>query len=634
MHVSTQEPCGSPGGHRLVGQSGVVVRPTGPRISEPLPRGAGSSEGFTLAELVIAMSILLVVLMGVLSALEFAAGATRQASVRQGAMQIATQKVEYARTIPYQALGTKNADGSFGDPAGVLAADGESISTPSGVYTVAYQVWWMRKSDPNPAAQTVMYKRIKVTVSWITPSPASVSVETAIYGVDTNAVVGDVQVLAQDVESLGPVQGVSVALGPASGPNRGVATGGDGYALFGQVPYGAIKTITATTSGYMADYSAFNASGTHTVAPNVVNTWVMPMQKPKSATIHVQDDAGGAIQGAGVTLTNQERGISYGPFLTDSAGNTAPIAGLWNATGAGYSVTATYNGNSASSTFVVSKTDTLVSSTVVIRTQAQITVTVKDSKTGLALPGATVGMTGPVNPVDDGSVTKADGTKSYTVTRSGTYTIAVSKANYVTQAITSSVDLNIPSSSVTIMLVPVVKLVITVRDAYSNTVIPGSTVTVKDSSNNVDGSGTTDANGQVTVNIIATDRYVVSAAANGYYQMFAGSLFQINMSDPSPVAYAAGDVTGRIQVKVRKSNGSSLPSNPTGYWIRLIDSGGKAVTTVQTDASANVMFGPLATGAYKYAVSTNGSSFGSSTTGATVAVGVSAPYGVTYKGAN
>jgi len=632
MHVSTQEPCGSSGGHRLVGQSGVVVRPTGSRISEPLPRGAGSSEGFTLAELVIAMAILLVVLMGVLSALEFAAGATRQASVRQGAMQIATQKVEYARTIPYQALGTKNADGSFGDPAGVLAADGESISTSSGVYTVAYRVWWMRKSDSNPVAQTVMYKRIKVTVSWITPSPASVSVETAIYGVDTNAVVGDVQVLAQDVE-LGPVQGVSVALGPASGPNRSVATGGDGYALFGQVPYGAIKTITATTSGYMADYSAFNASGTHTVAPNVVNTWVMPMQRSKSATIHVQNDGGGAIQGASVTLTNQERGISYGPFVTDASGNTPLIPNLWNApgnaTGGGYVATATYNGNSASSTFTIRTTDTSVSSTVVIRTQAQITVTVMDNLTGLALPGATVGMTGPVNPADDGSGTSADGTKTYTVTRSGIYTIVASKANYLTRTVSFYVDLNNAINPAPVRLLPLARLVITVHDAYSSTVIAGSTVTVKDSSGNTDGSGTA-ADGTVAVVNLAPDNYVVSVTANGYYQAFAGSAFAINLSPPSQsqVTYTADVITGRIQVQLRRSGGVL----PTGTnWVRIRNSSSVVIagpTQVPT-TTGNVLFGPLLTGTLT--VQRSASLGGTYTFLGTVAVAAGVPlYAPTY----
>lgn len=594
------------------------------------PRKSAGSDGFTLVELVVAMAILVVVLIGVLGSLEFAARATQQASVRQGAMQLATQRIEYARNIPYQVLGTKNADGSFGDPAGILPADGESVVTSSGAYTVAYRVWWMRESDPNPAAQTVMYKKVSVTVGWTAPNAASVSVETAIYGIDTNAVVGDVQILAQDVESLGAVSGVSVMIDPVSGPNRTVTTGGDGYVLFGQVPYGAITTVTAAASGYMADYSAF---GAHTVGPNVVNTWVMPMQRSKSATIHVQNGGGGAIQGASVMLTNQERGISYGPFVTDASGNTPLIPNLWNATGGGYIATATYNGNSASSTFTVRTTDTSVSSTVVIRAQAQITVSVMDNLRGLALPGATVGMTGPVNPADDGSGTNAGGTKTYTVTRSGTYTIVASKANYLTQTVSFYVDLNNAINPAPIRLAPLARLVITVHDRYSSTVIAGSTVTVRDGSGNTDGIGVTAADGTVAVVNLAPDNYVVSVTANGYYQAFAGSAFAINLSPPSQsqVTYTADAITGRIQVQLRRSGGAL----PTGTnWVRIRNSSGTVVagpTQVPT-TSGNVLFGPLPTGTLTVQRST--SSGGTYTILGTraVASGVFAPYVVTYTG--
>ena len=594
------------------------------------PRKSAGSDGFTLVELVVAMAILVVVLIGVLGSLEFAARATQQASVRQGAMQLATQRIEYARNIPYQVLGTKNADGSFGDPAGILPADGESVVTSSGAYTVAYRVWWMRESDPNPAAQTVMYKKVSVTVGWTAPNAASVSVETAIYGIDTNAVVGDVQILAQDVESLGAVSGVSVMIDPVSGPNRTVTTGGDGYVLFGQVPYGAITTVTAAASGYMADYSAF---GAHTVGPNVVNTWVMPMQRSKSATIHVQNDGGGAIQGASVTLTNQERGISYGPFVTDASGNTPLIPNLWNApgnaTGGGYVATATYNGNSASSTFTIRTTDTSVSSTVVIRTQAQITVTVMDNLTGLALPGATVGMTGPVNPADDGSGTSADGTKTYTVTRSGIYTIVASKANYLTRTVSFYVDLNNAINPAPVRLLPLARLVITVHDAYSSTVIAGSTVTVKDSSGNTDGSGTA-ADGTVAVVNLAPDNYVVSVTANGYYQAFAGSAFAINLSPPSQsqVTYTADVITGRIQVQLRRSGGVL----PTGTnWVRIRNSSSVVIagpTQVPT-TTGNVLFGPLLTGTLT--VQRSASLGGTYTFLGTVAVAAGVPlYAPTY----
>ena len=516
-------------------------------LRERLRSGPLASDGFTVAELVIAMAILLVVLIGVLDAVQFAAAATQQASVRQGALQLATQKVEYARNIPYQALGTKQADGTFGDPAGILSIDGESVTTTAGVYTVAYEVSWKRKSDPNPAARTVMYKQLKVTVSWEAPRPGSVSLETAIYGIDMAGVVGDVQVFAQDVDTFAALQGVQVTLGPASGPNRMVATGSDGYSSFGQVPYGAVRSMTAVKSGYMADYATF---GPKTVAPNVVNTWSVLMQQPKNATIHVQN-ALGPIQGASVTLTNQERGITYGPFGTDANGNTPPIPNLWNAAAAGYKATATYNGNISNSTFVIRSVDTAVVSTIVL----------------------------------------------------------------------------------------VAKLRVTVIDAYGPPALPlsGRTVTVKDGAS-VMGGGTTDALGQIGLVDIATGgTYAVSVAANGNYQAFSGSL-SISLTDPSPVQYTAAVVTGRIQVQVRKADGTSLPSSPSDYQVRLNVNGNDVNPQLYDSSTATAQFSPLAIGTYTVRVKIANGSWNAvavaPATGLSLSAGDFTRHSVVYSGAN
>lgn len=607
------------------------MNPTRERLA-----GRSASDGFTIAELLFAVAILFIVLMGVLGAVQFAAGSTRQASVRQGAIELANQKIEFARNIPYQALGIKHSDGTFGDPAGVFP-DSESVTTTTGVYTVSYQVWWLRKSDPNPAARTVMYKQIKITVSWTKPNPASVSVESAIYGIDTNEVVGDVQIYAFDAESNAALSGVSVMIDPITGANRTVTTGADGNALFGQVPYGALSNMTATKSGFMADYYTF---GSKTVSPNIVNTWSIPMQVPKSAVIHVQGKYGGAISGASVTLVNQDpRGGSYGPFLTDASGNTAAIPNLWDTSGPGYKATATYNSNSASSTFTIVKTDAMPkNATVTINDQAQVTITVKDNKTGLVLPGATVGMTGPVDPADDGSTTKSDGTKSFTVTRSGTYTITASKAGYATQITTFYVDLNNPSNPPAINLVPTVTLTITVTDNYDGSALgAGKSVTVKDSSNNVDGSGTTDSNGQIVVNISTSDTYKVYVTdPNGIFQSYTSSGIAINMS--SNVTWTAPMIAGRIKVQVYKT-GTTLTSPPTGLGIALWKAGGSsALWSGTTDSNGQYVSPALVAGVNYYVIVTyhNGvfSSKSPSSAGVAVPTGSSTPVLITVTGAN
>ena len=53
-------------------------------------RSRGRDEGFTVAEFLAAASILLIVLVGVLGAVQFAGASTRQASSRQAAIDVAT----------------------------------------------------------------------------------------------------------------------------------------------------------------------------------------------------------------------------------------------------------------------------------------------------------------------------------------------------------------------------------------------------------------------------------------------------------------------------------------------------------------------------------------------------------------
>jgi len=586
------------------------------------------------------MAILLVVLIGVLGAVQFAAAETKVASVRQGALQLATQKVEYARNIPYQALGTKYADGTLGDPPGILPADGESVTTTAGAYTIAYRVWWMRKSDPDPAARTAMYKNINVTVSWVAPRPGSVSVETAIYGIDTDAATGDVQVFAQDVDTFAALQGVQVTLDPVSGPNRMVVTGSDGYSFFGHVPYGAITGLTAVKSGYMADYAVL---GSKVVGPNVVNTWSVTMQRSKSAKIQVRNTSG-PIQGASVTLLNQERGMSYGPFITDASGSTPPIPNLWNAIAAGYLATATYRGNSSSSTFSIGSLDTDVNSTIDFHDQAQITVTVKNSATGLALAGAAVGMTGPVNPVDDGSLTSGAGTKTFTVTQSGTYSITVSMAAYQPYTGSAVVDLNNASNPSAIMLVPVpvvVKLQVTVVDAFSplTLFLLGRTVTVKNGSGTTVGSSTTNASGQIPlINIATGGTYTVTVAAvvAGNYQAFSGTKL-INLTDPSPIMYTAATVTGRMQVQMRKPGGA-LPTTPSNYQVRIKLGNTNISSTSYEPATATAQFSLLKIGTYTVQVKVGNGGWANATVAPNgmlaITTGDSTLHSVVYSGAN
>jgi type II secretory pathway component PulJ len=83
---------------------------------------ARDDSGVSLLELVIASAILFIAAIGTVTALAFAASATQQSTTRTRALNLANQRLEQARAIPYDNVGVVYEDGSTGDPQGTIPA--------------------------------------------------------------------------------------------------------------------------------------------------------------------------------------------------------------------------------------------------------------------------------------------------------------------------------------------------------------------------------------------------------------------------------------------------------------------------------------------------------------------------------
>lgn len=614
-------------------------RPVGP---------SAANDGFTIAELLMAVAILFIVLMGVLGAVQFAAGSTRQASVRQGAIELANQKIEFARDMPYQALGTKNADGTYNDPPGVLPVT-ESVTTTIGTYTVVTNVWWQRDTG-QASAQTALYKRVSVTVSWTLPNPASVRAETAVYGVDTNAVTGDVQLTALDEDGNSPVYvpGITVTLDPAgSAPARSVTTASDGTAFFGQVPYGAISAVTVSSSSYMADMTDFWASNITTVSPNVVNSWVLKVQKPKSAVITVQGTDGQRLQvPVNLTLTDPNdpyHSTQIGTMTGTTSNGQCTFGNLWTSKPAGtatYLIKASYPGKAdASATFEIKKTDTQVNVTLTMNDQAQAKIIVSSQRGGGAITNGTVTIaSGSQNGVGTSQSLSSTGTAAFNITQSGNYYFDVVATGYVTKyAVSASpafIDKNLGGVVIYVQLVPIYPFTITVLDAYNSAAVSGLNVELRDSSNNLDGSGTTNSSGQVSTSITTTDTYTVKVTDSAsLYQAFTSASFPINViTDATPGSKSVSVITGRILATLQTKTGG-VPTHSGGYTVYLYSNSSYStlVASANSNSSGQVLFGPLATGTYYLRVKSGTTWYNFSPTSIVVSAGQSAPFTETYK---
>ncbi len=128
------------------------------------PRGSPDA-GFTLAELLFAVSILTVVMVAILGALAFATTSSLSSARRAKALAIATDRIEWARNMDYDDVGVPG-----GEPPGTIPP-----TTNIGGYTVETTVTWAPdRGDGRPA-----YKEMYVTIRWSDGGP--VAVASAIY---------------------------------------------------------------------------------------------------------------------------------------------------------------------------------------------------------------------------------------------------------------------------------------------------------------------------------------------------------------------------------------------------------------------------------------------------------------------
>jgi len=339
------------------------------------------SAGFTVLEFVYASAILLVVAIGVMGAMSFSAESTARSSARIAATNLANQRIEQARNLPYDDVGVTYSDGSYGDPAG-------TIKTPEVVdsrFTVSTSVTWARGTDASNTAEygRALYKKIKVTVTGDSLGTGAVAVSTSIYGKSSLVNVGDLSIMVKDHDTGAPLAGASVIVTPASGTAHVVTADANGEAFFGHLPTGDYQ-VTVTKTGYIFDANVLSAV---TVAPDLLTTVVAYGYVPSTLTVHVKDDKGVAVPGAAVTLTDSGDN-QIGAVTTDSLGD-ARFTGLLaddftiSTTMAGYSP--------GTQLFPVTNGGTDYTTTVVLVASLGLRVQVVDGS-GAPLTGATVSL--------------------------------------------------------------------------------------------------------------------------------------------------------------------------------------------------------------------------------------------------
>ena len=275
-----------PRGRRTAGEA----RETGSAIGRRAT-AAKDDTGTTLIELVTAMAILLVVAMGTIGAFSFVA--TSSANSKEGvrALNLANQKLEEARNLPYDSVGLFYADGSYGDPAGMIPA-----SQTVDEFTVQTTITWKRDTATGRSA----YKNIRVDVSWTKPRVGNVTVASAIYGKSNLTNVGDLNINVQEEGTSVKIPGALVGVTPASGALHWVRSDDNADAFFGGLPIGA-ATLAVSSPDYVFDPLD---QPTINIVADLLDSLVVYGVKPCSSVVTVIDTSSTPIPGATVTLTD------------------------------------------------------------------------------------------------------------------------------------------------------------------------------------------------------------------------------------------------------------------------------------------------------------------------------------------
>lgn len=226
-----------------------------------------------MVEVIIVTSIVTVFFSSLLSSFYFTVSLVQDSRVRQTALSVANNQIEYIRSLSYNAVGTV-----AGIPAGTIP----QVATTT-LNDIPFTLTTLVEYVDDPAdglgseddnGITTDYKNTKVTVAWqwrgqerelfLLSRVIPRSIETDVGG-------GTIRVNVFDAE-VEPLPGASVqlvnnSLTPAINVTR--ETNAQGIALFGGAPAGAGYEVLVTRDGYSTD-------GTNPITAELVNPATPP----------------------------------------------------------------------------------------------------------------------------------------------------------------------------------------------------------------------------------------------------------------------------------------------------------------------------------------------------------------------
>jgi len=211
--------------------------------------------GFTFIETLVGVGILMIIMIGLYGAFQLSFKIVAQSKARVTATALANQKIEIARNLSYNQIGTIN-----GIPSGNII-ETETINRNNVEYTVKTTIGYVDDQFDGVAPADVLpndYKKIKVKVSWPGFLSGQVILITDIspQGLETTEGGGNLLISAFDALGV-PINQANIHLvndqtNPTINVNYQTSDQGQ-YLVAGAPSSTAAYQITLTKSGYSTD---------------------------------------------------------------------------------------------------------------------------------------------------------------------------------------------------------------------------------------------------------------------------------------------------------------------------------------------------------------------------------------------
>ncbi|MBY0310243.1 carboxypeptidase-like regulatory domain-containing protein [Patescibacteria group bacterium] len=239
-------------------------------MNERHPQG----RGFSMVEVLVVSAVMLLFFAGLFTLVTYMLDVLTNARVRLSALSLAQERVEYIRSLSYDAVGTV-----AGVPPGAIP---QNRTTSLNNYTLYERVLIQYVDDDADGVGAIDsngivadYKQVKVEISWnVSGATSSIALISNIVprSIETTAGGGTIRVNVVDAFTA-PLPGASVRLLNTSGTSTidiTRLTDATGVALFAGAPAGSNYQIFVTDTGYSTDQTyVATTSNPNPVTPTV-----------------------------------------------------------------------------------------------------------------------------------------------------------------------------------------------------------------------------------------------------------------------------------------------------------------------------------------------------------------------------